>query len=353
MLYDVAALGDFWNCAETRTPLVIVGGGRWGRVWANVVSQAQGSADDIVMVTRNDPADLRDWLASREALRAIRIAGSVEQAFALIPAQAAIIASHPRDHVADGLAALNRGAHVMVEKPLSDIATSARALATAARAADRVLAIGTEFAFLPALHQCARLLRPMAQRGLKMCLRWDDPSGEVRHGALKARHIEIPLLADLLSHAISIFGIFDDSTLKLVTAHDEHDTSMGQLVLSGLSGARYELLCNARSDRRRRILEITSDDYTAHVDFSKDVPIIVIDGIDHPIDTDLMRLTSTLRLELGAFMADISGGQPATPITASVLKQIVLAEDLQVAREEVGRTLQPVTDQLVPSQRRL
>jgi predicted dehydrogenase len=337
VLYDAAALGDFWNWAETRTPLVIVGGGRWARVWANVVSQARESADDIVMVTRNDPADLRDWLASREALHAIRVAGSVEQAFALIPAQAAIVASHPRDHVADALAALDRGAHVMVEKPLSDIATSARALATAAGAADRVLAIGTEFAFLPALHQCARLLGPIAQRGLEMRLRWDDPSGEVRHGAIKMRHKDIPLLADLMPHALSIFGIFDDGPLHLVNAHHDHDASTGRLILTGNSSGRYELLSNAQSDRRRRVLEIASAHKAARVDFSEELPTIVVDGVRHPIDPDLVRLTSTLRLELGAFMKDISFGRPGTPITARVPDQIRLGEDLSLACKSPGK----------------
>lgn len=336
MLYDATALGDFWNRAETRTPLVIVGGGRWGRVWANVVSQARGTADDIVMVTRSDPADLRDWLATREALSTTRTAGSIEQAFSLVPAEAAIVASHPRDHVADCLAALDQGAHVMVEKPLSDIADSAGTLVTAARMANRVIAIATEFAFLPALHQCARLLGPVHQHGLHMRLLWDDPVGEVRHGAIKTRHKEISPLADLLPHAVSIFGVFDHTPLRLVTADEADAVPSGRLVLSGGVGGHYEMLCNLGSDHRRRILEITNGRNIARVDFTMEMPTIVIDDIDCPIDMNLRRLTSTLRLELGAFMADIAGEQPATPITERILEHVRLAGELQQLRKRAS-----------------
>lgn len=328
MRYGHLELNQFWDEAAAAVPTVIVGGGRWGRVWADVISRARGTSDGLAMVTRHDPDDLRRWLAGAQ-LDGIHVAGSLDEAFETIPARAAIIASRPRDHVSDALAALRHGAHVLVEKPIGRAGEDAEPLVVAARAADRLLAIGTEFAFLPAFHQCAEAVGGLDGRNARLRLTWDDPPGEVRHGRKKARHEEIGILGDLLPHALSVFRIFSErGGFQRADAWQDPERVAGRLGFTDASGTHYQLACSRHAETRRRLLHIDAGSTTATVDFAGEPPTIVIDRRPHATRPEFVRLTSTLRLELGAFFSEILGKVQGSPITRDMGEHVRLARDL-------------------------
>lgn len=329
MLYDPVTLKAFWNQAERPIPLVIVGGGRWGRTWASVVSQARGSADGIVMVTRNDPADLSKWLSSQGILGSVPVAPSVSEGVALVHAELAVVASRPRDHLADGLAALSGGAHVLVEKPLCSEAASAHRLLTEATRQNRKVAIGTEFSFLPVFHQCAAMLSIGCDDPLDVTLRWDDPPGEVRYGATKARHAEVSLLSDLLPHAVSVFAILCGGSMRLIEAEEDRVAASGRLLLASGDKRSFQFVCNARATRRTRFLEIVTDRHVARIDFASSAAKVFVDGQELPQQDDLIGLTSSLRLELGAFIGEVTGCCSASAITSNLPTQVRLAEELE------------------------
>jgi predicted dehydrogenase len=331
--YGHLELNGFWDEAATAVPTVIVGGGRWGRVWAKVISHARGSSDGLALVTRHDPDDVRRWVNGIELLKAIHVAGSIDEALDAVPAHAAIIASRPRDHISDAIAALRHGAHVLVEKPIASAGEDAEPLLATARAADRLLAIGTEFAFLPALHQCAAALGSLDGRGTSLRLTWDDPAGEVRHGGKKAQHEEIGILDDLLPHALSVFRIFSERReFRLVDAWQNPERVAGRIGFTDASGTHYQLACNRHAEARKRVLQIDVGSAIATVDFTGDASSIVIDGHPHVIRPEFARLTSTLRLELGAFASEIAGKINGTPITRGIDEHVRLASELAARR---------------------
>lgn len=305
----VAHLRKFWNAAAASAPIVIVGGGRWARVWLSVVSAARGSCDGIVMVARTDPANLRAWIAGQTQFRDVVVAPSIAEAMNVLPAAtAAIIASRPRDHVRDALQALEHGLHVLVEKPLSDRASTGHALLRAAEHYQRVLMVGTEFSFLPSLWEGAAQL---ALRGVAACtirLEWLDPADEVRHGASKVRHEEVSLLTDLLPHAISIFQIFTPTAnLDIVHAYGSSNGEEGSLLLCDETDRQYEFICRRLGTERRRLIQIDGNGMGVAIDFSSVVPVVTIDGKMFPTSALSTEMPSTLRLELGAFLLEVRG----------------------------------------------
>jgi predicted dehydrogenase len=89
-------------------------------------------------------------------------AGAVTHA-ELVPAldekpDAVIVATPPALHAAPALAALERGAHVFVEKPLAASVADGRALVEAAAPARGVLRVGYQFRFHPAVRMLKRLV---------------------------------------------------------------------------------------------------------------------------------------------------------------------------------------------------
>lgn len=311
-------------------PVLIVGGGRWGRVWASVIVSARGDARDIVMAARTDPVAARQWAGSDSAYSGIEVCEGIAQAMSRNPElKAAIVCSRPRDHLADVLEALRFGLHVLVEKPIAIDAQSARQMQAAAEQAQRKLSVGTEFAHLPALHQCAAERAWGGSGMLEVDVDWRDVRQEARYGAIKARHTEVGAMGDLLPHAFSIFQVLaPERSLQLTEVH-HHTAQAGGMVFRDGRRGTYTLrfdLCGA--ERIRRIRVRTERDYT-EIDFSGTLSRISIDARVQPLDPRLVSLTSTLRLEFGAFAMSLADADVRTMVDPSVGRLIELQQQLE------------------------
>jgi predicted dehydrogenase len=327
MLLDFA---NYWRLATLDVPLVIIGGGRWGRTWASVVAAARGSGKNITMAARTNTDAVRAWAGKFSGLR---VAASLAEALESQPRpMVAIVASRPLNHVSDALASLQSGLHVLVEKPISVDVRDGRFLITAARDAGLVLAVGIEFAYLPALHQVAKEIAGRRTGQVELQLRWEDAVGEFRHGATKVRHDEVCLLQDLLPHAFSIFQVFaSGAALHIVDAGENEERSRGRIEFRDDLGNNYEFLCDVAAVGRQRVLDVGSETVSAKLDFGGYRPSILLNGCKQPLDPQLATLTSTLRLELGAFLAVTTGRIEATYITSGVPALLALQAKLERA----------------------
>ncbi|MDI1264413.1 MAG: Gfo/Idh/MocA family oxidoreductase [bacterium] len=314
-------------------PLVIVGGGRWGRTWLSVAMAARGSTDGIVLAARSRPEEVRAWAAARADLAGLAVVSSLTEAMAADRRpQAAIISSRPRDHVRDGMEALSHGLHLLVEKPLSVDCDSGRSLVAAAAQAKRVLAVGTEFAFLPAFHQIAAELAASGTADVSIV--WDDIESEERYGAVKVRHDETGLIHDLLPHVFSILRIFvPGGKLAVSVARESPDARRGYLVFGDSGGGRHECRFDAAASTRRRLVEIRTDFGHAAVDFGSVHASMTVDGKPRLPEPATASMVSTLRLELGALLTLASGATDAAFAWSA-------ASDLLDAQAELERVLE-------------
>jgi predicted dehydrogenase len=285
------------------------------------------------MAAPTDPDDVRAWATTRAELAGISIGSSLAEAFAIDqrPA-AAIVSSRPHNHVSDSLDALRHGLHVLVEKPVSLDVASGRSLIVAAQVAKRVLAMGTEFAYLPAFHQLAGDFAIRNGKDIELSLEWHDLAEEIRYGAIKIRHEEVGLLFDVLPHAFSIFRIFaPQGRLSIVDAHHDITRAQGNIELRDDRVGRYDVRCDSRASARRRCLKIKTGAMRASVDFENARPVITVEDRPYPLDERFVAMTSTLRLELGAFLAEATAVTAATFISSEIASLLALQEELEQA----------------------
>lgn len=123
---------------------------------------------------------------------------------------AVIVANAARDHVAAACWGLERGAAVLVEKPLAMSLPEAQALVRCAARCNGVLAAAHVLRFARYLETFGRLLA--SQESVRLVtLEWVDPAGEHRHGEVKQYDPSVPVYLDCLPHAVSalqgIFGV--------------------------------------------------------------------------------------------------------------------------------------------------
>jgi predicted dehydrogenase len=103
----------------------------------------------------------RDAGRAREYARAfagVAAYGDYAEALRDARAQAAIVCTPHDRHVADVLAALEAGRHVLVEKPIARTLDEADTMLAAAQRAGRVLMVAENFHFMPAFRWVRRLL---------------------------------------------------------------------------------------------------------------------------------------------------------------------------------------------------
>lgn len=331
MTISLATLQLFWRRASANPPLIVFGAGRWGRLWADVVTAARGGSETITVVARSNFSETIAWMGAEESRRGLRIVESADEALGLLSPEArlysGLIASRPRDHLRDIDFCVANGLPALVEKPFTDNASRGAAVLARARKRGVALAIGTEFAFLPSLHF---LLAQLGADPVQAEIVWEDPEAEQRHGAVKRSHDEISVLEDILPHAMSILReiVPEPRRLKVSRASLAGHGGEGWIEFeAGGFGARLQASQRARS--RKRLVTLVDTLGRRHVlDFSGRDALLTCDALPVDIPQPYRELQSTLRLELGAWQSVLAYGDSAATQISQVEAYLQAHDDL-------------------------
>ena len=136
--------------------VAVIGAGRRGRRHAEAISDLEGLGR-VVGVADVDEARVRT-LVAEHALHAAVYTDALVMLRETNPA-VVVITSPPPLHNAQTLAALESGAHVILEKPITLDVASAEALAAAATAAGRLIHVCHQSRYLTGVPQMRELLR--------------------------------------------------------------------------------------------------------------------------------------------------------------------------------------------------
>lgn len=305
MIFSASELKEFWSASTTNIPIIIIGGGRWGRVWSIAISRGRGSGAGVTIVARkNFEATLR-WAQDESGFPEIIVVSNLFEGLKKNYKPAlAIIASRPQDHIRDAIEAMQAGLDVLIEKPICDRAQLGSDLKIAAEKNQVLMAINTEFALLPAFHCCAKELKLRGTEISSIHLRWGDSPNEIRYGSIKRHHDEIGLLVDLIPHAHSIFRIFSrGDPLYLVDVFENTSRQNGWAIFRDKKGCQYKFFCDKKADDRQRQLSIEGTNITASIDFNSINSIVKINNIECT-NQNFLGMNSTLRLMLGAFLKE-------------------------------------------------
>jgi len=223
----------------------VAGAGVMGRNHARVLSELR----EFDLTTVFDPDAL-----TAEGVAAAYGAAPVTTAQAFVEAglDAAVIATPNRFHAELGVALLNAGVHVLVEKPIAATVADAQAMIDAAKANDRVLMVGQVERFNPAVDTVKRAIQDDEIISIQV----------TRVGPFPPRMGEVGVVIDLAVHDIDIIRHLTGSEIVEVqpqiarTRAEREDTALLQFRLE--NGAIAHITTNWVTPYKTRTLQVAT-----------------------------------------------------------------------------------------------
>jgi hypothetical protein len=260
--------------------VALIGGGRWGRTHAAVLSQLFDRVDRVLWVSRHNGEALSAHLAElTEARDRFALLPSLDAALASQP-DAAIVATPAADHAGTAEILLRHGVPTLVEKPLALSVESARSLVDLATGRGVPLLVGLHLLEAPFLRYFLRMLDGRAVARVE--LEWLDPEQEVRHGIVKASNLTTHKVDEIMPHLWSMLRLIDDSA-------EPHVRVIKPLALGAvevevdLGRSRAILRFGRRAAERKRSIRLAfRDGGSAELDFTIEPGRIAIDGAARP-----------------------------------------------------------------------
>ncbi|WP_374276167.1 Gfo/Idh/MocA family protein [Brevundimonas sp.] len=223
----------------------VAGVGVMGRNHARVLSEMR----EVELVGVFDPdADTARTVAGQFEAKA---ATTVED-FIALGLEAAVIATPNRTHADLGVALIEAGAHVLVEKPIAATVVDAERLIAAARVHDRVLMVGQVERFNPAVEAVKRAIADENVISIQI----------TRVGPFPPRMGEVGVVIDLAVHDIDIIRHLTGSEIAEVqpqlarTKADREDTALLQFRLE--NGVIAHITTNWVTPYKTRTLQVAT-----------------------------------------------------------------------------------------------
>ncbi len=278
--------------------------------------------------------------------RARALAGPLgAEAFALLDAfldavDVVTVASPASSHAVVAAAALARGRHVYVEKPLADSIEAGQALVDAARAAGLMLACG---------HQERAVFRAMGLLGLpETPLRLEA----VRRGGFTGRSLDVSCVLDLMIHDIDLALTLDASPLARVEADGAVTTGpfadqvQAELEFAGGMVALFE--ASRMADRRERTMRVVFPSGEVEIDF---LARTFTDTTPFGLDAGFAETPAgrdPLGESVAAFVAACRGETPRPLVTG---EEAVRALDVALDVDRAAALRRPRADRPSPAKR--
>lgn len=205
------------------TRVALVGLGMMGRNHLRVL----GDLEDVELVAVCDANAAAAEDAARE--RSLCAYSSWDEMLERERLDAAVIAVPTRFHCEAGVAALDRGLHVFIEKPIASTLAEGRELVAAAKRAGRLLAVGHIERFNPAVRELqTKLAGGAIGRIFQLQAR--------RQGPFPARIRDVGVVIDLATHDLDVMDHLAASRPQRVYAeteqriHTEHEDILNALL---------------------------------------------------------------------------------------------------------------------------
>ncbi len=287
--------------------VAVVGAGAMGANHARLLSQM----DDVRLV---GVVDVDPSRAERLAMAHGCASGSRLEALGE-PLDAVVVATSPESHLEMGLAALELGVHLLVEKPLAVSSSAAEALRVAAERAGRILAVGHVERFNPV---CLDLPRFLSSPSFVQTRRLSPYAEHVREGVVR----------DMMIHDLDlvlwIAGSLP-SEVHAVTSRVRSETEdLAVASLTFPTGSIAQLTATRIGQDKVRRLDVIQEDCVLNLDLLRqDLTIRRQAAVDYP-EGGARRLRESsvieipylehrgepLELELRDFVRAVTEGRP-------------------------------------------
>lgn len=288
-------------------PIALLGGGRWGRIIVQVLSQLLPADETIVWVSRYGFTQNQSWLEDNALTGRVHLHAQNEAIWSAAHTGGLIIANATLDHADAMVRALEAGLPVFCEKPFALEETVATRLAERAAQTGTVAGVNLEFATAPFVQSFAAAMAPLAPETIEVT--WHDPLGEERHGERKRFDPRIPVTQDGLPHCLSLFcalGVrLADCRLEEVSSRQDHTVS----VRFGSPSIRLCASLSRHAPERRRSISINHGQ--ALLDFTEEPGHALIEGQAQDLNWGP---PGPMSVSLGSFLDQIDKPSPSWPL---------------------------------------
>jgi UDP-N-acetylglucosamine 3-dehydrogenase len=323
------------------TRIALIGLGAMGRNHLRVLGDLEGV--ELVAVCDQDP----QALSAATKKYGVAGYGTWNELFDRESLDAAIVAVPTGFHLEAGLAALDHGLHVLIEKPIAASLDEGRALIDAAARAERVLTVGHVERFNPAVRELQRRVA----------------AGEIgrvfqvharRQGPFPTRIRDVGVVIDLATHDLDVMCQLVGSDVKRVYAeteqriHTEHEDLLNAL-LKFDSGVLGVLQVNWLTPTKIRELSVLGErglfvanyltqELTYYKNAKVELDLDSLRNLSGVTEGEVVRYpiaqAEPLRLELKSFVETIlTGGRPEVD-GESALRALQLALALVASASE-------------------
>ena len=293
----------------------VAGVGVMGRNHARVLSDIRDF--DLTAVFDPDAATVEGIAGLYDARAFTRAADFIAAGL-----DAAVVSTPNRHHAELGVALLEAGVHVLVEKPIAATVADAQALIDAARANDRVLMVGQVERFNPAVEAVKRAIDGDDIISIQI----------TRVGPFPPRMGEVGVVIDLAVHDIDIIRHLTDSEIVEVqpqlarTKADREDTALLQFRLA--NGTIAHITTNWVTPYKVRTLQVaTANKFVVADLITRQVTEYFGQQPDGSYQTRAVNSwpAEPLKKELEAFAHAIRTGQPPAVTGEDGLRNLEVA----------------------------
>lgn len=309
---------------------------------------ALGSMDDVVVTGVADSSEKRLQQAARG--RSLTPYGDIEQMLEAETPDFVIVAVPTNQHEAVALQALDRGAHVLVEKPVASDVGSARRIQKKADDNGLLVSVGHVERFNPAV---VALKRAIA----------DGDIGEVfqvsarRTGPFPPRVADVGVIKDLATHDLDVISFVFDCTFDFVFAqqarhlHSTHE-DLASVIGRLANGAIAVLDVNWLTPSKVRELRIIGEGGMYVVDYLRqDLTLFRNGGLEPGFDAlaefagvsegqvlrHVVARREPLLVELEAFVQAVRSGGPAPVSVEQGIEALLVADAILDSAERGER----------------
>ena len=293
----------------------VAGAGVMGRNHARVLAEVQG----VDLTTIFDPDSV-----TGQGVADLYGANAVTTAEAFVDAglDCAVVATPNRFHADLGVALLEKGVHVLVEKPIAPTVADAQRMIDAAKANDRVLMVGHVERFNPAVETVRRAIADEDVISIQV----------TRVGPFPPRMGEVGVVIDLAVHDIDIIRHLTGSEITEVqpqlarTRAEREDTALLQFRLE--NGVIAHITTNWLTPYKTRTLQVATRGKFVVADLiTRQVTEYFGQQADGSYSTRMLNSwpAEPLKKELEAFVHAIRTGEPPAVTGQDGLKNLEVA----------------------------
>jgi predicted dehydrogenase len=289
--------------------VMLVGGGRWGRVHAGVLVPLLPTGSQILWVSRH--GQLMQPAAAAAGSTAVTPLVDLDQALRHRP-DAAIIATAARTHAQVSRQVLEHGVPALVEKPFVLDTATALDLVALANSRGLVLCVGLHLFFASYLRHFRSLWQHRTVATVR--LTWLDCERETRHGEAKRADLSMPIVHDIFPHLWTMLRVLFPGLGVSIGDAEVLENGHARLIFSAEDLAISAHIGRRSPNRARRIELKFRDGGTAAIDFTIEPGSLSLDGQEAPGDPTWGHAPSPLSAEVAGFLAAVNDRSLATDL---------------------------------------